>query len=98
MFGSGGQTRDYVYIDDVVDAWLRAAASDVTGALNVGTGVRSSVLDLVAALGLEHVRAPARAGEVEHSCLAPGRAADALGWRAALGLADGLARTRAAAG
>ena len=98
VFGSGAQTRDYVYIDDVVDAWLRAAASGATGALNVGTGVRSSVLDLVAALELEHARAPARAGEVEHSCLAPGRAEAALGWRAAVGLAEGLARTRSAGG
>ena len=97
VYGSGGQTRDYVFIDDVVDAWLRAAASDATGALNVGTGVRSSVLDLVAALELEHEAAPARPGEVEHSCLAPAAAAGALGWRASVGLAEGLGRTRAAA-
>src|SRR6185436_7106658 len=47
IFGDGTQTRDYVYVGDVVRAQLVAAASDVTGEVNVGTGRESTVLDLV---------------------------------------------------
>ena len=55
VYGSGRQTRDYVFIDDAVAAWLAAAEADVTGALNVSTGVETSVLDVLA-----RARAPAR--------------------------------------
>src|SRR5439155_22352183 len=46
VFGSGEQTRDYIYVDDVVEGFLAAAASDVNGAYNIGTGVETSVLEL----------------------------------------------------
>jgi UDP-glucose 4-epimerase len=93
VFGDGCQTRDYVFIEDVVKAWLAAAASDVTGAINVSTGTETSLLDLVAALDLPYDRAPTRAGEIERSCLDPGAALERLGWHAATPLADGLRRT-----
>jgi UDP-glucose 4-epimerase len=98
VFGDGMQTRDYVYVGDVVAASLAAAASDATGAVNVGTGVETSVLDLVAAIGARAVHAPARRGEVARSCLDVGRAETVLGWRAAVSLEDGLRRTREAVG
>ena len=96
VFGDGRQTRDYVFIDDVVGAWLAAAESDITGAINVSTGTETSVLDLIAALDVPYDRAPARPGEIERSCLDPGTALEHLGWQAATPLADGLRRTVAA--
>src|SRR5215204_2663602 len=53
IFGDGLQTRDYAYVGDVVDANLRAAESEATGAINVGLGKGKSVLDVVAVLN-EH--------------------------------------------
>jgi UDP-glucose 4-epimerase len=101
-YGDGAQTRDYVYVGDVVAANLRAAELDVTGSLNVGTGVETSVLDLVGAFrtleggdAFEPVHAPARAGEVLRSCLDASRARELLGWEPQVPLADGLRHTLA---
>jgi UDP-glucose 4-epimerase len=93
VFGNGRQTRDYVYVDDVVEAWLAAATSDVTGALNVSTGIETSVRDVAEALDLSYDFAPGRPGEIERSCLDSSAAADQLGWRAAVPLAHGFRRT-----
>ena len=93
VYGSGLQTRDYVFVDDAVAAWLAAAAADVTGALNVSTGVETSVLDVLAALELPYDLAPGRPGEIERSCLDPAVAADTLGWTASVPLAEGLRAT-----
>ena len=99
IFGDGTQTRDYVYVGDVVDANLRAAESDVTGAFNVGRGVATSVLDIVEALaaqsdnGFEADHLPARTGEVQHIALDPSRTKTELGWEAQVDLDQGLART-----
>ena len=101
IFGDGKQTRDYVFVGDVVDANLRAADADVTGAFNVGRGVQTSVLDLVDALaahssnGFEADHAPARPGEVQHIALDPSRTRDELGWEARVDLEQGLDRTLA---
>jgi len=97
IFGDGRQTRDYVYVGDVIDAFLAAAGSDHAGAVNVGTGRETSLLELVAELGLDAEHQPARAGDVERSCLDVARAAEVLGWRAAWPVADGLRATVAAA-
>jgi UDP-glucose 4-epimerase len=96
VFGDGTQTRDYVYVGDVVAGFLAAANSDAAGALNIGTGVETSVLELVAALGAEARHAPARAGEVARSCLDVSRAAEELGWHPRVPLSDGLQQTVAA--
>jgi UDP-glucose 4-epimerase len=100
IYGDGEQTRDYVYVGDVVAANLRAAELDVTGPVNVGTGIETSVLHLAAAFReLEHgdafepVHAPARAGEVLQSCLDASRARELLGWEPQIPLADGLRLT-----
>jgi UDP-glucose 4-epimerase len=101
IFGDGRQTRDYVFVGDVVDANLRAADSDVTGAYNVGRGVQTSVLDIVEALaaqssnGFEADHLPARPGEVQHIALDPSRTKAELGWEAQVDLNQGLARTLA---
>jgi UDP-glucose 4-epimerase len=96
VYGDGRQTRDYVYVGDVARAWIAAAASDVQGALNVSTGTETSVLDLVGLLGVDHVLAPGRRGEIRRSCLEPSAAETALGWRAEMPLEEGLRRTRRA--
>jgi UDP-glucose 4-epimerase len=99
IFGDGTQTRDYVYVGDVVDANLRAADIDATGSFNVGRGVQTSVLDIVAALaahssnGFEADHAPGRSGEVQHIALDPSRTRAELGWEAKVDLDQGLART-----
>jgi UDP-glucose 4-epimerase len=99
IFGDGTQTRDYVYVDDVVDANLRAAESDTTGPINIGLGKEKSVLDVVEVLnqhapdGFRPDHAPARPGEVQRSALDPSRAREELGWEAKVELPDGLRRT-----
>jgi len=97
IFGDGSQTRDYVYVDDVVDAFARAARRGGGLVLNIGTGRETSVSELYelvsAASGskLAARLAPARAGEVQRSALAPGRAGLHLGWKPWTPLADGVA-------
>jgi UDP-glucose 4-epimerase len=99
IFGSGEQTRDYVYVDDVVDANLRAAEADTTGPINIGLGVEKSVLDIVDVLkehapdGFDVEHAPERPGEVQHIALDPSRAREQLGWQAQVELDEGLKRT-----
>jgi UDP-glucose 4-epimerase len=99
VFGDGKQTRDYVFVDDVVAAFLRASESNATGAFNVGTGREADVFEvgraIAAAYGAEFEpeMAPARPGEVQRIAIASGRAASELGWRADVDLEDGLGRT-----
>jgi UDP-glucose 4-epimerase len=93
VYGDGAQTRDYVFVDDVVRAWMAAAASDVGGAFNISTGTETSLLELAGALELPYDHAPGRAGEIARSCLDPAAAAAGLGWRAEVPLAEGLRRT-----
>jgi UDP-glucose 4-epimerase len=95
IFGDGSQTRDFVYVDDVVDAFARAAERGGGLVLNVGTGSETSVNQLyetmAAQAGVDRpaVRAPARHGEVQRSCVDPGRAGIHLGWKPWTSLADG---------
>ncbi len=97
VFGDGRQTRDWVEVSDVVRAYLLAGGSALTGAVNVGSGRETSVLELLAALGevserplADPRRASERPGEVRHSCLAVERARRELGWEARVALRDGL--------
>jgi UDP-glucose 4-epimerase len=98
IYGDGSQTRDYVYVGDVVDAMLRAAAHD-GGVYNVGTGTETSVLELYDAIvrvtGIEREpeHADARLGELQRSVLDPAAAARDLGWRPGTSLEDGLRKT-----
>ncbi len=101
IFGDGLQTRDYVFVGDVVEANLLALESDANGPFNIGTGVATSVLDLAGALGeqadgaFEPEMAPERPGEVRHIVLDTTRAQRELGWEAKVGMAEGLERTLA---
>lgn len=94
VFGDGLQTRDYVYVDDVVDAFMRAEGGPDDATLNIGTAREVSVLDLVRILGGgEPEFAPARTGELQRSCLDASKAGAVLGWTAATAVEDGLPRT-----
>ena len=107
VYGTGEQTRDYVYVGDVVRAQMAAAAAPaVGGEINVGTGRESSVLDIIDALceasgtapqDFAPIMADARLGEIERSCLDVTRARLELGWTSQVELADGLRTTLAAA-
>ena len=97
VFGDGCQSRDFIYVGDVVEAFLAAGDSDAAGCCNVATGRETTVLEIAEALGLKTEFAPERPGEVRRSCLDPAAAAELLGWRASTGLSDGLERTLAAA-
>jgi UDP-glucose 4-epimerase len=100
VYGGGAQTRDYIYVDDVVTAILAAAESAATGPINIGTGRETDVLELVNSLrelgnvdGFEPEHAPPRIGEVQRISIDPSRAERELGWRSKTGLEDGLRET-----
>jgi UDP-glucose 4-epimerase len=93
VFGDGGQTRDYIYVGDVVAANLAAAGSEITGGVNIGTGAETDVLEIARVLGVDYDHAPARLGELERSHIDVSRARDELGWSAQVGLEDGMRRT-----
>jgi UDP-glucose 4-epimerase len=98
VFGDGTQTRDYVYVADVVEATL-AASTYAAGVFNVGTGAETSVLELLeackraAGVDAEPVFAPPRAGELQRSVLDPMLAERELGFRARSALGEGLSAT-----
>jgi UDP-glucose 4-epimerase len=100
VYGDGKQTRDYIYVGDVVAAALAAVESDATGPINVGTGIETDVLELAARLGelsgaesFEPEFAPPRTGEVQRVSIDPSRAKQELGWQAQTGLEEGLRLT-----
>jgi UDP-glucose 4-epimerase len=99
IFGDGSQTRDYVYVHDVVRAMLLAFDHEGGGVYNIGAGTETSVLELyqaiqqVSGVWREPELAPARLGELQRSVLDPSLAGRELGWQAEYGLVDGLAET-----
>ncbi len=101
IYGDGSATRDYVYVDDVVAAFLCAAEApaSMTGICNIGTGVQTTVTDLheliAEAVGVSRSPryAEARTGEVQASALDPTRAARMLGWKPDIDLTEGIKRT-----
>ncbi|HEX4864420.1 MAG TPA: NAD-dependent epimerase/dehydratase family protein [Acidimicrobiales bacterium] len=99
IFGDGRQTRDFVYVDDVVDAFARASERGGGLVLNVGTGSETAVNRLYEAMASyvgvteKAVRAPERPGELARSCLDPSRARIHLGWTPWTGLEEGTAAT-----
>lgn len=109
IFGTGTQTRDFIYVADIVNACVMAAEFEGTlvapgangPAYNISTGRATSVNMLAEGLRFatryagEIMRAEARDGDVEASLLAPDKAAAAFGWRAAVDLRGGLASTAA---
>ncbi|MCC7511451.1 MAG: SDR family oxidoreductase [Anaerolineae bacterium] len=101
IFGDGGQTRDLIFVGDVVRANFAAAAhpSAPGGVFNICTGNETRILDLVEILQDLFPSAPApefaapRAGDIYRSIGSPQKAAETIGFRAEVSLTDGLART-----
>ncbi len=101
IFGDGTQTRDFVYVDDVVDAFVRAADRGSGLLCNIGTAVETSVNQLYAAMAASAgvteaaIQGPARPGELARSALDPGRAKIHLGWQPWTDLPTGVAEVLA---
>jgi UDP-glucose 4-epimerase len=100
IFGDGTDTRDYVYVDDVVDAFMKASGTAGGGQrFNIGTGVETSVRQLHSEIAKaagapdEPEFHPPRLGDLRRSCLDISRAEQVLGWRPRIGLDEGIART-----
>jgi UDP-glucose 4-epimerase len=99
VFGDGKQTRDYIYVSDVVAAALIVAANDIHGPYNVGRGIETNVLELIdtlsefAGVQAEPEFAPARPGEVLRNALDPSKSKNELGFEAKVGMNDGLRTT-----
>jgi UDP-glucose 4-epimerase len=111
VFGDGTQTRDYIHVRNVASAFVLTAEAERAGTYNVGTGVESSVLELLellqraAGTSLEPRFEPLRPGELTRSALDASRLRQDVGWRAGTSLEAGLretfewyAESRAAAG
>jgi UDP-glucose 4-epimerase len=100
IYGTGGQTRDYVYVGDVVNAIIAALKSNASGlAMNIGTGIETTVNQLYSTLAaIAEFTAlpeygPPRPGEQLRSVISPARAAEVLGWRPETNLETGLGET-----
>ena len=99
LFDRGRNTRDYTYVDDVVDGFARAGTAG-EGVVNIGTGVETTTADLYAVVAAAAGRpeaepelAPPRPGDLARSALDPGRARNELGWQPRVTLDEGVART-----
>lgn len=99
VFGDGKQTRDYIYVGDVVAAFVAASELDVSGAFNIGTGVETDVLELGRIIGeacgteFAPELAPARDGEVQRISISSELAGRELGWSPSSDLSTALGET-----
>lgn len=99
QFGDGQQTRDFVFVDDVVAALYKAKSIDCRGEVNISLGKEISLLDvrekIELALGqpIKVKEEPAKAGEQRRSCLSRQRAKDVLDWEPLVDLEEGIQRT-----
>ncbi len=97
--GNGRQTRDFIYVDDVVEANLAVMGKEVLGTYNVGTGQETTINDLFRYLveltkaGCKEIHGPARKGEQVRSVVESAKLREQLGWDPRVALRDGLART-----
>jgi UDP-glucose 4-epimerase len=99
IFGSGDQTRDFVFVEDVVSAYIAALEKGAGEFINIGTSVQTSVNELYAKMAelLDFEPQPqyaeAREGELDHIALNVEKAERVLGWRPTTSFDQGLART-----
>ena len=97
--GDGGQTRDYVFVEDVVQANLKALHYDDNDIFNVGTGIETDVNELFTMLqeltgtDIEKKHNPAKPGEQQRSVLSTKKIEHKLGWQQTHTLREGLDRT-----
>lgn len=101
IFGGGRQTRDFLYVDDAVEANLKALRSKAVAAVHVSTGKETSVNRVASLIGREFGwkkgfgTGPAPKGDVPRSALDPRLAAKLLGWKPKVGIEEGIRRTAA---
>jgi UDP-glucose 4-epimerase len=99
IFGTGEQLRDYLYVGDVVEANVIALERGAGEIVNLGTGIGTSVLDIVREINrilgtsIEPIFEPARPGEIQRIYLDASRARRVLGWTPTVPFAEGLRRT-----
>lgn len=97
--GDGKQTRDYVFVGDIVRANVAALDTPYTGAINIGTGKETDVVTICESLRqvvgstVKAIHGPAKLGEQRRSCLLTSLAQKVLGWRPEVGLQEGLQQT-----
>lgn len=97
--GNGRQTRDFIYVDDVVEANLAVMGKEVHGTYNVGTGEEATINDLFRHLveltkaGCKEIHGPARKGEQIRSVIDSSKLREELGWDPRVTLREGLTRT-----
>ncbi|HOZ53127.1 MAG TPA: NAD-dependent epimerase/dehydratase family protein [bacterium] len=99
VYGDGLQTRDFVYVDDVVDAFVANLNEDIVGVFNIGTGVEKTLLDIILAIEksigdkIKIEFQEAKLGEERRSCLKTDLAREILNWKAQVDLEEGIKRT-----
>ncbi len=99
LYGDGKQTRDFVYVDDVVAALVLSADIDCRGEINISTGEEIDMWQMIGAIEsaagnkLKLELAPARAGEQRRSVLLNTRALETLNWRPQINFTEGVRRT-----
>ena len=97
--GDGKQTRDYVFVDDVVSANLKALDFDSVGIFNIGTGKETNVNDLAELIkknvqvDIEFTHGPANLGEQQRSCLDWSKAKNELNWQPEINIEQGIKQT-----
>ena len=99
LYGDGSKTRDFVYVDDVVQACLKAMLAKAGGVFNIGNGREISLKQIISAIKkaasekFVYKIKPDRSGEVQRSVLNSQKAKKILGWRAKVKLTDGIRKT-----
>lgn len=99
VYGNGRQTRDFVYVDDVVEANLAVMGQETQGTYNVGTGEETSINDLLRILiahtnsTCKEVHGPAKIGEQIRSVIDSNKLRQELSWEPRIELREGLKRT-----
>lgn len=96
IYGDGFQTRDYIFVDDVIRAFISGLDNDIQGEFNIGTGVEKNLLDIIFAIEsadgskmkLEYL--PAKVGEERSSCLDYSKAKSILKWEPKVDLNTGI--------
>jgi len=99
QYGDGLQTRDFVYVDDVVRGLFLALNIDCRGEINIGSGIETNLLDIREGIAkaldapVKIKEMPAKPGEQRRSCLSHTRAQEVLNWEPQVGLEEGIRRT-----